>query len=605
MADATLWRDRVSIGAGLGRRCDAEALAGFSVRCIRAVRRVASSRQMSGAERQKCSPQASYEPCGLRAKSEAAVVSVILFAFALALRTGDLDAMVNPDLYHLWSVRIVRFMDAVRLGHADATLQSHHPGVTLMWIVGTLWQQAGVLHGALSPQKVELSVWPIAIVGSTLAAATYPLLLQLVGKSYRRAAFLSGILLATEPMLVAHSRNAHLDILAITFAWIASLSALIALRKNGLGWAFASGICLGLALLSKISTAGIALGIALVFLFEAARCRRLALRRTLLLSVIAGTALATMFIVWPALRFDPLGTIERLLDGLAHEVSKGVAFKLFDRTGVLVVPAWVYGLFVVFLVTPEFWLLAPLSLLLCRGSGLRRFTGRFVAVTLPLIILVGSGNNVGVRNVILILPWLGTLSALGVVALLDCFRPFMLKRASWLGVTVIVALLCGRALRVKALHPLPLTYCATFTGVDCASVFHIGWGEGMKEAAHFVESYANANLSPFVVPRVFGSGYASIVRVWTRAERASRIDSAHLLIDYLPDWQRKGRRATEIARYVEPRHLSPLHEVILAGRVYVRIYPGPAGLRLPTPESVREHRAPWSSSRSEESSEED
>jgi hypothetical protein len=525
-----------------------------------------------------------------RGAAETAAATAGLFVLALVLRSGDWDAMVNPDLYHLWSVRIARFMDAVGSGNAETTFQSHHPGVTLMWIVGAVWKYAGVLHTGLSPYKVELSVWPIAICGSIMAAATYPLLLPLVGRHHRGVAFLSGVFIATEPLLVAHSRNAHLDILAVTFAWFACISALTALRKDGVGWAIASGSFLGLALASKISTAGFALGIALLFLYDAARLRHGALRRVALLAVIAATAFCTLLLVWPALLWAPFDTIERLLDGLSHEVGKAIPFMLLGKSGVLVVPAWVYGLFLVFLVTPEFWMLAALSPLIPKQMGLRQFAFRLVLVTLPLLLLVGSGNNVGVRNILLILPWLGTLAALGVVALRERLRPFAPQGVAWLFLGITLALAGGRVARIAALHPLPITYCATITGVDCARVFHIGWGEGMREAAGFVDTYAKANLGPGIAPRVFGSGYASIVRVWTRAERVSRIEAAHLLIDYLPDWQRKGRRAKEIARYVEAHRVLPLHEVILAGRVYVRIYPGPA-MRW-TSEPIRERPAP-------------
>ncbi|MGC4069515.1 MAG: hypothetical protein QM784_33645 [Polyangiaceae bacterium] len=274
---------------------------------------------------------------------------------------------------------------------------------------------------------------------------------------------------------------------------------------------------------------------------------------------------------------------------------------LFGRSGALVVPAWVYGLFLVFLVTPEFWLLSSLSLVLPKRTGMRRFAGRLVLVTVPLVFLVGSGNNVGVRNILLILPWLATLSALGVMGVVERLRSLSSRGARLLFWGLVLALICGRASRVMALHRLPITYCASFTGVDCARVFHIGWGEGMKEAARFVDGYAKANLGADAAPRVFGSGYVPIMRVWTRAVSVRHIESAHLLIDYLPDWQRKGRRAKEIARYVESRRIPPIHEVVLAGRVYVRIYPGPA-IRSAI-DSTREQVAP--AHFSEESSYED
>ena len=516
---------------------------------------------------------------GVSFRASSGRIALGLFLFSLLLRVGDFDAMVNTDMYFIWSARIVRFMDGLASGNLTATYQSHHPGVTLMWLVGLVWRTMGVLKLpiALHPEKVQMAVWPIALVGSLFPALSYPLLLKLLGTRRRFAVFFVALLLATEPLLVAHSRNPHLDILATTFAWFAVFLSLISKRDNSYLSAIAGGVCLGLALLSKISTAGFALGIAAVYLIDCLRFRSTARRRFRQLTTIVVVSLVTVVALWPALWVAPIETLVRLHHGLTHEVEKAIPFMLFERAGTMVVPFWVYGLFVVFLVTPEAWIPGVFGgLFLSKAQlGLRRFLFDLSVVSAPLLFLVMRSNNVGVRNTILFLPLFAILSALVIGEVYEYLSRRSLRWAFVCSLVFLVGVVGGRTMRLISLYPLPITYCSRWTGIECSNVFHVGWGEGMKETAAFIQDYKRVHYSDSKLLSIYGSGYAPIVRVWTDVKVVSKVEDAHLLVDYAPDWQRRGKRATVIASYAEKRNLEPLFEVVLAGRPYVRIYSGP------------------------------
>lgn len=505
-------------------------------------------------------------------------LALLLLLLSLALRVVDTDAMVNVDMYHLWSKRIVRFMESVSSGDFAHTYQSHHPGVLFMWLAGLLWKFAGVLELPLNPYKLSLATLPVAVVGALLPALSFWLVQRILGRDQRPLAFLVGALLATEPIFIAHSRNAHLDMLVTTLAWLSVLAAILTLREQSKCWAIGSGVLLGLALLTKLSGAGFALGIALLFLRDAQNshgARRL--RQLRLLFTIAAVAGVVFVLLWPALWVSPFGTLEKLWFGVHREMDKTSEFMLLGRTGKLRLPIWTYALFLLFLVTPEFLGFAFVGAALARRSDPRRRAlaiDLFVA-TLPLVLLLVSSARIGNRYLIPILPLVGTLAAIGMVGLVDRMQHLRRKPWKWqVPAGLALLLVLGRCVRALALHPLPITYCSNWGGVDCSSVFHVGWGEGMRQAAQIVAEQTTQRgwTEP---PKVYGSGYASLLHVWTPIASTKSIAAAQLLVEYLPDRQRRLKSAQAIADIVRSSGRPLLGEVHIAGRAYVRIFAGP------------------------------
>jgi 4-amino-4-deoxy-L-arabinose transferase-like glycosyltransferase len=511
-----------------------------------------------------------------RRSLEVLLLALGLAVLSLAFRCTETDAMVNVDMFYLWSKRITRFIDSIRTGDLAGTYQSHHPGVVLMWAVGLLWKHAHALSDPLDAHKLRLATLPIALVGSLFPASTFLLMLRALGRGYRTVAWLTGALFATEPLFVAHSRTVHLDMLVTAFAWSAVLAALIARRELSMKWGGVSGALLGLALSTKLSAAGFALGIAIVYthsIVSHSGTRRQTIR---VLTAIVVTAALVVLLLWPALWVGPIETIEKLRSGLQHEVDKTSEFMFLGATGKLHLPRWIYGLFLVYLVTPEFWCPALLALALpWRHAGLGRFALEIVVATAPLILLLIASARIGNRYLIPTLPMFGTLAAIGSLGVAAWFDDVVRHRwSAVVAATLVIGLVAARCLRLAALHPLPITYCSSWTGIDCSRVFHIGWGEGMKEASRIVAE--QARLRGYAEPPViFGSTYAGTMRVWTPLAGSGTIDRAQLLVDYLPDRQRHLKTAQAIGEYVRLHQLLPLGEVIIQGRTYVSVFAGP------------------------------
>jgi hypothetical protein len=505
------------------------------------------------------------------------IASIAILALSVGLRVGDLDAMVNVDMHLVWVRRITRFIEGVSTGQFQETYQTHHPGVTFMWSAGLLWKAFGLLGTPLDPEKLKITVWPVLVVGSLFPVASFWLMLRCLGRERLVEALLVAILFAAEPMLVAHSRNAHLDVLVTSFAWVAVLAALIAKRDASYRWAVISGALLGLALLSKISAAGYAMGIALVFAYTCARQNPFPTRLFKVLVVIAATSAVVVVLLWPAMWVAPQMVVERLYKGLNSEVDKVGEFMFLGHTGRVSPPFWSYGIFVIYLVTPEFFI--PGAFLVATGRWLepriKRFTIDACLVTVPLVFFIAKSNHVGTRYLIPALPILGTLSS---VALAQGYRALRSRlsnsRVHAVFVALAVVLVVGRSVRIANLYPLPITYCSRWTGVECGRLFHTGWGEGMKEAALFINDHAKQRWNGQELT-VFGGGCASTMTVWSPARFTKDIQAAQLLIQYLPDRQRNVPSSRAIEEFIATHQLAPLHEVVLDGRTYVWIYPGP------------------------------
>jgi 4-amino-4-deoxy-L-arabinose transferase-like glycosyltransferase len=481
-------------------------------------------------------------------------------------------------MYGRWQHRIARFIQAVFAGDLRDTYQTHHPGVTFMWLAGLSWEVCGVVDGRLHLEKLRLAVFPVACVGALLPVASYWAMNRLLGQERRMMSLLGALLLAPEPLLVAHSGQAHLDMLLTSFGWLALLLAIIAQRESSVRWAVGAGTLLGLALLTKLTAAGHALGIATLFiapwLLERANWRR-DLR---VLSVIVLSSLVTVVASWPALWVAPEMVLERLLQGGALEVNKvGPAMFLGD-VGKLSLPFWAYGVFLVFLATPEFFL--PAALLVPLWSRLHprvRLTVLQLALgALPLAVAILSSSHVGVRYMLPLFPLLGTLSGMALVEAglraIEFGRTRTWLRGAALG--LCVALVAGRTARLAALAPLPIAYCSRWTGMQCDDVFHMGWGEGLKQAAQLIQRDRVERARDGSIA-VFSSRYPAAMALWAPIEITTDLERASFLVDYRPDWQRRTKESKQIAKYVKKNRLSPLHKVVLDGRTYVRIYAGP------------------------------
>jgi hypothetical protein len=290
-----------------------------------------------------------------------ALLALLLGVAALLPRAlGLADFLTTDEAYH-WIARTERFADAIADRRWADTLQTGHPGITLMWLgsLGLAMERAVGTGWAGAPSLVAHLAWlrlPAALLQTLLVPAGYLLLRRLLNPA---TALIAALLWATAPYLIAHARLLHLDALLTGFVTFSVLLLLLATndrrpttndeavaketrrqgdkesinlpvsRSPGLPvssvvsgqWSvIGSGIFAGLALLTK-GPALILLPFAGLLLIADWRHPKSAIYN--LQSAIVryllwlGVAALVVVLLWPALWADPVRALQAYIDEIA------------------------------------------------------------------------------------------------------------------------------------------------------------------------------------------------------------------------------------------------------------------------------------------------
>lgn len=250
---------------------------------------------------------------------------VLLTTFAIAalaafLRSYRLSNHLGGD-GKLWIARTEVFWRGLAEGNFAATYAKPHPGVTYMWLHGIFVKWLGASAEVVDRSLIIAAKLPAIVMGTFSTAVTFPLLLAIFGRRNWQLPLLVSLLWCTEPFLVLQSRVAHLDMVALGFTWVGMLCLALAYRRERALFAVLAGLSFGLGCLTKFSMvalSGTALGLlGLVFLFS--RFKNVWAFKVCL---FAGLALVgAVFLFWPALWADPVGTVQLVLDGTVDEMG--------------------------------------------------------------------------------------------------------------------------------------------------------------------------------------------------------------------------------------------------------------------------------------------
>ena len=434
---------------------------------------------------------------------------ISLFLVAFILRIVQVEVPINTDEV-LWLKRGAAFMDNVIQGDFARTYLRHHPGVTNMWVIGTGWAIVNTLGSILSQFGREglvcgdtnclFSAWAIirilqALVTSFCAVGIFILAKRLFELPI---AIVATSLLVLEPFFLAYQRFITTDALQVNFSFLALLAFLIYLKGGEkYRWLIASGIFMGLAILSKIPAVFVAFSIPIwVVLVETGIWERDFLKRGWLKQVLALTfwgAIAglTVFAIWPALWVSPWETIQTLVNGLISESNRG---NLFFRGQYTDSPDGSFYPFVLALrLSPilQFGVIAFVIKLAIRPRSVsQRILALAIVPITALAILSLSSSKID-RYAILIIPELVFISTAGwlfvsngILSTIDSrlardrqssgsfarYQPIMLS---------LLALL--QALQIITLAPYFISYYnPLFGGIKFAEkILMIGQGEGL------------------------------------------------------------------------------------------------------------------------------
>jgi 4-amino-4-deoxy-L-arabinose transferase-like glycosyltransferase len=362
---------------------------------------------------------------------------------ALLPRVWQLGAHVNIDEAMFWLRRSGIFLDALRAGDYAATAVSTHPGVTTMWLgsAGLLLRgwlfESGLVADQSFPMVLALTRLPLALTHTAAILLGYWLLRRLLAAA---PAALAAVLWAADPFVIGYSRMLHVDGLSAAFATL-SLLAACAYWNHGRqrSMLVISGMCAGLAILSKSPALVLLPAVGLTALLAAAkdqgrmtkdqsaimRQQAFVFRLWSFLRPLAawGTiCLLTSIALWPALWVGSLRPFEQLQLGVVAEgAGTHVGGNFFLGREIEQPGALFYPVALALRLTP--WamigvLALPLAL---RGASrpLRRDMAVLAGFAILFVAAMSVFSNKLNRYILPIIPALDILAAVGLLGIGD------------------------------------------------------------------------------------------------------------------------------------------------------------------------------------------
>jgi 4-amino-4-deoxy-L-arabinose transferase-like glycosyltransferase len=466
-----------------------------------------------------------------------AYIVIIVFILAFVPRVWALGTFVTRDEPYIWFGRSDRFLQAIQQGDYAATNTTGHPGVTTMWLgsAGLLLHQFLSNLGLIPPDDFSALVasmrFPVALITSVCVALAYPLLRRLFDQ---RLAFLSTLLWATEPFLVAHGRVLHLDGLLASFINVTLLAALIAFRFDGYSdryekpicWSFlvVSAVMGGFALLTKSPAVSLFPMLGIIAIGGSWQHNRVSMNygpwsliqklrvvvglpQFIALLLWVAIVLGVWFILWPALWVDLPGTVTGVVSEVKNNGGRPHDTGNFFLGRAVADPGWLfYPIAIGLRLTP--W--TTLGLVIAIIAGLSRMyvsivkchrmhdrqswtVGILILFALLFTVMLSISPKKFDRYALSIVPSLSIFAAFGLFRGITWFHQYItvFKRSTsgnlnttllWI-ITVLLA--TGNLMWY---HPYALAYYnPLFGGGSVAQhVIPVGWGEGLERVATYI-----------------------------------------------------------------------------------------------------------------------
>jgi hypothetical protein len=561
-----------------------------------------------------------------------ALLGVIL---ALWLPRGlGLDQFVTPD-EPLWLTRSANFYYALANGDLASTYQKEHPGVTVMW-AGTASfllrypeyrdSQRGQLTNDEFNEYMGRKARPVTPLQLLATARTILVLAQVLILAlsfvYARRllgllpAFLGFLLIAFDPFHLALTRLLHLDGLLSSLVLLSLLSFIAYLRQRRRLDLLLSGLAAGLGWLTKTPALFLIPVAGLLALLEAwsgtqmGGGRRLAGRlpfpdtpelwrqiRPLLGWLVLGSMVFTL--LWPSMWVQPFQTLANLFNGALQFAEQGHNSAVFFNGQVIEDGNLGLNYFYYYPLT-YLWRATPLVLLGLALALWRALAHRapfdqpkprraaFGLLILVLIFLVGFTLSAKKFDRYLLPAYapLDILSAMGWSSLMAALLPVQngflkpfgragTQLAVPIAVLLVVALQAGFALRT---FPYYFSYYDPLLGGGprAPTVMHVGWGEGLDQAARYLNQKPGAAqlsaiswgstgcLSYFFK----GSTRSILLEAAPDDVQLKRLLDSDYAVVYIN--QRQAQLAKAVLDYVA--QLKPEHTIWLNGIRYADIY---------------------------------
>ena len=557
-----------------------------------------------------------------------------------------LDSLTRGDLANTGPGGTATFIESVSLSPAPGvtTMWTGALGIVLEYIrqgmPGSLNQFLLTLpFDPLDPDML-LSLRLLNVLLAGLAVAlTYWWSRPFLG---RWGALLVAIFVALDPFYLALSRVLGHDGLVTTFMWLSLLGFLRALaspvkkadsisdptpdipldtvssaRQGFLlypqrRFLMLSGGFAGLAFLSKYPAlfigAFIAVSMLIVYLHQSSWSNiGSVLARWLFDMMVWSVSAGVIFVlVWPAMWVDPLGPITAIVnDALRASGSPHQKGSFFLGEPVPDPGLFFYPLIILLRTTPIIFFGLLLSIWLLFRQGRRVLASEqnrpsnqenalsitplfliLLAYVVLYTLLVTYGGKKQDRYLLPAFPALMMLATLGYLYLMQL--RFSNWRQSWL---IPLALIGLQIALIFPYQPYYFSYYNSFIGGGAAAsnLVQVGWGEGLNEAAAYLNTLPNAESTQVVswYSTTFEPYFAGQAIYKIEDEKISRSAKPGLAADYVVFYVNQLQRELPTAGAIQFfQSTSPVYTVTLQGVDYAWVYPSVAMTHV-LPDEVR------------------
>lgn len=545
-------------------------------------------------------------------------LSALLLAAIALPRMLALGRFVTAD-EPTWGKRAASFYLALTEGDYSATYQTGHPGVTTMWAGAAAYalrfpkyQNVGQpsigdtklfdLFQRHGPNPLELlataRLFIAAMVTLTLFAS-FLFARQIIGMW---PALLGFFLIAFEPMDVAHSRLLHTNGLVSAFTLFSLLSFIYYLRKRKLYALLLSGAAAGLGFATVTPGFVLVPAIIVLNLLDLSSYRtpqggwdlkRFARNVIAPLAVWGAASLLVLFLIWPAMWVDPVGTITKMVNFTLNATEGGgggaefvAAYNSeYDPSAKYF---YFYPLTYLWRSTPLVLaglLLAGVILITRRRKtidpGVRRNIYDLLVFVVVFTVVMSLGTKKFDRYYLPVYLVFDLVAALGWLLGAEWLRekvnrPGGARLALATGVLVILA----QIVPVVQNYPYYLTYYNPLMGglQNAPQVMMVGWGEGLNDAALFLQKQPDIGHKKIIAwyPLAFtwyslGLGMeADPIEIRPEADAATMAEylSADYAVTYINEMQRNMPK--QLLDYLATK--KPIYTVKIHGMDFAWVY---------------------------------
>ncbi len=444
---------------------------------------------------------------------------------------------------------------------------------------------------------------PLALTASLSITGIYFLLRRLLDP---KLALLATLVIAFDPLILAHTRIIHVDAPLSYFMFLSFLAFLLYLDRGGWKWLLLSGVCGALAALSK-TPAGL-LGPILVIsglfyaLFPPAALPRAVRWRRLAVALLGwgAIALTAFFALWPAMWTRPTFALTWIIQNIqsvsqSYHPTTGIFWdaRQSDQNPFYYLIALPYHL------SPLTTAGLPVGLVMIIAGlvGRWRKIASPAAALLPLnlslvtyvILFIAPISMISRRGDRYMLPAFFAIGLLTVIALLWLAGQLKKWPARLTPRRVVGGLVMIQAFWIFLYHPYYLAYYNPLLNGARTAPYHIniGWGEGLDVAARYLNevTLSTRPANPAGRPQVAAWYRNQFAPFYHGPTIDLSNESAALTGDYTVFYinqVQRGFPSGEILAYFQQRE--PLQVVRLGGIPYAWIYPGPVISKNPPPQ---------------------